>query len=197
MTERELGRILSEAFRSAGLSRYVVRDQSQLFEIPEGFFVETVLSDGSKLEEAENLIASIRCEVEAQGSHLIPILRAIWTVKKVEPILRAIWTVKKVEKVGVSRGKSGGIKSAIDFRAVLESGSREADVIVEVTSPALQDLRKKVGSDDQILETVKDFLRLQLSFGGAGYWDPIRYPRQVLNEAAVLYLFAHRPVSVA
>ena len=184
MTERELGRILSEAFRSVGLSRYVVRDQSQLFEIPEGFFVETVLSDGSKLEEAENLIASIRCEVGAQGSHLIP-------------ILRAIWTVKKVEKVGVSRGKSGGIKSAIDFRAVLESGSREADVIVEVTSPALQDLRKKVGSDDQILETVKDFLRLQLSFGGAGYWDPIRYPRQVLNEAAVLYLFAHRPVSVA
>src|SRR2546425_8936532 len=104
MTERELTKSLTEAFKSAGLSRYVVRDQSQLFEVPEGLFVEIVLSDGSKLEQAESLIASIRRDVEAEGSHLIA-------------ILRAIWSVKKVEKVGVSTGKSGGINSAVDFRS--------------------------------------------------------------------------------
>ncbi len=184
MTEAELRKSLSEVFKSAGLSRYVVRDKSQLFEVPEGFFVETVLSDGSRLDETESLIASIRRDVEAQGSQLIS-------------ILRAIWSVKEVHKVGASRGKSGGIKSAVDFAAALESGARETEVVVEVTMPALEGLRENLGSDGQVLDAVRDFLRLQLSWGGAGYWDPIRCPRQVLNEAAASYLLAHRPLTAA
>ena len=182
MTEHELNKSLSEAFKSAGLSRYLVREQCQLFEVPEGFFVETVLSDGSKLDEAENLIASIRAEAEAGGTHLIC-------------ILRAIWSVKKVEKVGPSRGKSGGIKSSVDFGAILESGRRETEVAVEVGGHALKDLRETLGSDDELLKAVADFLRLQLSWGGAGYWDPIRYPKQILDGAAASYLLAHRAVS--
>ena len=184
MTEHELTKALADHFKSAGLSRYVVRDKRQLFEVPEGFFVEIVLSDGSKLDEAENLIASARAQVEAQGSHLIS-------------ILRAIWSVKKIERHGPSRGKSGGIKTSVDFGAILESGRRETEVVVEVGRHALKELRERLGSDDQARETVADFLRLQLSWGGAGYWDPIRYPRQVLNEAAVSYLLAHRPVTAA
>jgi hypothetical protein len=182
MTERELNKSLSEGLKSAGLSRYLVREQCQLSEVPEGFFVETVLSDGSKLEEAENVIASIRAEVEAQGTHLIC-------------ILRAIWSVKEVEKLGPSWGKSGGLKSSKDFRAVLESGRREAEVVVEVTVDALKELQEKLGSDDQMLEAVAEFLRLQLSWGGAGYWDPIRYPKPILNGPAASYLLAHRAVT--
>jgi hypothetical protein len=184
MTEHELSKGLADKFKSTGLSRYVVRDKSQLFEVPEGFFVEIVLSDGSKLPEAENLIASIRAEVEAQGTQLIS-------------ILRAIWSVKRVEKIGPSRGNSGGIKASVDFRATLESGSRATEVGVEVGGRALKELRQRLGSDDQVPEAVADFLRLQLSWGGAGYWNPIHYPRQVLNEAAVAYLLAHRPVTAA
>jgi hypothetical protein len=184
MTEHELNKSLSEAFKSAALSRYLVREQTQLFEVPEGFFVEIVLSDGSKLDEAENLIASIRAEVEAQGTHLIC-------------ILRAIWAVKKIEEIGPSRGKSGGIKASVDFRAILQSGRRETEVVVEVSGHALKELRERLGSDDQVPEAVADFLRLQLSWGGAGYWDPIRYPRQVLNGPAAAYLLAHRPVAIA
>jgi hypothetical protein len=184
MTEHELNKLLNDRFKSAGLSRYVIRDKSQLLEFPDGFFVEVVLSDASKLGEAERLIASIRAEVEAQQSHLTS-------------ILRAVWSVKKVEKVGPSRGKSGGIKSSVDFEAILRSGLRETGVVVEVGGHALRKLRERVGGDDQVLEAVADFLRLQLSWGGAGYWDPIRYPRQALNEAAALYLLTHRPVTAA
>ena len=182
MTEHELNKSLSEAFRSAGLSRYLVREQCQVSEVPEGFFVETVLSDGSKLDEAENVIASVRAEAEGQGTQLIC-------------ILRAIWRVKRVEKVGPSRGKSGGIKTSVDFRATLESGRRETEVVVEVGGHALKELRERLGSDDELPEAVADFLRLQLSWGGAGYWDPIRYPKQMLNGAAASFLLAHRAVT--
>jgi hypothetical protein len=182
MTEHELNKSLSEAFKSAGLSRYLVREQCQLHEVPEGFFVEIVLTDGSKLDEAENLITSIRAEAEAQGRHLIC-------------ILRAIWSVKRVEKVGPSLGKSGGIKTSVNFRTILESGRRETAVEVEVGAHALKELRERLGSDDELLEAVADFLRLQLSWGGAGYWDPIRYPKQILNGAAASYLLAHRAVT--
>ncbi len=183
MNEHELKRSLSEAFRSAGLSRYVIREQGQLFEVPEGFFVETVLSDGSKLDNAEKVIALARRDVEAQGAQLIS-------------VLRAIWSVKKVEGIGPSRDKSGGIKSAYDFRAILESGECATEVTVEVTWPALKELKQSVG-DDHVMEAVRDFLRLQLSWGGAGYWDPVRHPRQTMNEAAASYLLARRPVTAA
>ena len=103
--------------------------------------------------------------------------------------------MKKVEKVGPSRGKSGGIKTSVDFRAVLESGRRETEVVVEVGGHALKELRERLGSDDELPEAVADFLRLQLSWGGAGYWDPIRYPKQILNGAAASYLLAHRAVT--
>jgi hypothetical protein len=150
MTEGELTKLLNEAFEKAGLLRYVLRDRSQLFEDPEdprGFFVEIVLSDGSMLDKAKRLIELIHSDMEARGSHL-------------DSILRAVWSVKKVEKVGVSRGNSGGIKSAVDFSAVLESGARQADVVVEVSMPALRKLRENVASEGQVLEAVGDFLRL-------------------------------------
>lgn len=184
MTERELDKALAERVKSAGLSRYVVRDKSQAFEVPEGLFLEVVLSDGSKLEEAANLIASIRNEVEAQGSQLIS-------------VLRAVWSVKRIERGGPSRGKSGGIRTSVDFVATLESGSRETEVVVEVGGFAFQKLRERLVNDSHVLDAVADFLRLQLSWGGAGYWDPIRYPRQQMNEAAVLYLLSHRPMTAA
>ncbi len=186
MTESELTKSLKEAFEEAGLSRYVLRDRSQLFEDPDdprGFFVEIVLSDGSKLDKAKKLIELIRRDMEAHGSHL-------------DSIVRAIWSVKKVEYVGPSRGESGGIRSADDFSGILESGERTVEVTVEVTGPALGRLKEKLG-DDHVREAVADFIRLQLSWGGAGYWDPVGYPRQVLNEAAVAYLLSHRPVAAA
>jgi hypothetical protein len=184
MTERELNKSLSERLRSAGLAPYLVREKGQVLELPDGFFAEIVLSDASKLEEASAVVAAVRAEVEHQGAHLTP-------------IVRAIWSVKQVESVGPARGASGGAKSSVDFRAVLESGSRETEAIVEVGGHARDKLRRereKFGSDVQV---VTDFLRLQLSFGGAMHWDPVRYPRQELNEAALAYLLAHRPVAAA
>lgn len=184
MTEHELKKVLADELKSAGLARYIVRDKSQVLEVPEGFFVEIVLNDGSKLGDAENLIGSIRAKVQAHGVQLIS-------------VLRAIWSVKNVKSNGPSRGKSGGIKSSEDFRATLVSGSRETVVVVEVGRSALKELRERLESDEKVLEAVADFLRLQLSWGGAGYWDPVRHPRQTLNEAAALYLRAHQPMTAA
>ncbi|HUY80315.1 MAG TPA: hypothetical protein VMU92_01160 [Acidobacteriaceae bacterium] len=184
MTEHELKKALADELKSAGLAPYIVRDKSQVLEVSEGFFVEMVLNDGSKLGDAENLIGSIRAKMQSHGVQIIS-------------VLRAVWSVKEVERIGPSRGKSGGIKTSVDFRAILESGRRETEVVIEVGDLALKELRERLGSDDKVLDAVEDFLRLQLSWGGAGYWDPVRYPRQILNEAAILYLRTHQSVTAA
>ena len=184
MTTRELAKLIIDNLGAADLLPYVVREKQQLHETPEGFLVEIVLRDGSKLEEAENVVEKVRHEVESRGEHLIS-------------IVRALWSVKKVEEVGPARDSSGGIKCAVDFNAILQSGKREVVVTVEVTEPALQELRRRVGGDGHFLKKVKDFLEFQLSIGGAGYWDPVRYPQRVLNEAAALYLLTYNPVTTA
>ena len=184
MTTRELAKLIVDDFRAADLLPYVVREKQQLHETPEGFLVEIVLRDGSKLEEAENVIGKVRREVESRGRHVIS-------------IVRALWSVKKVEQAGPARDSSGGIKCAIDFDAILQSGKREVVVTVEVTQSAFDELQGKVGGDGHVLKKVKDFLEFQLSIGGAGYWDPVRYPRRVLNEAAALYVLTYSPVTTA
>jgi hypothetical protein len=184
MTARELAKLIVDNLGAAHLLRYVVRERQHLHETPEGFFVEIVLRDGSKLEEAENVIAKVRHEVEGRGRHVIS-------------IVRALWSVKKVEEVGPARGSSGGLKHAIDFNAILQSGKREVVVTVEVTRPAFQELQRSVGGDGHVLEKVKDFLEFQLSVGGAGYWDPVRYPQRTLDEAAASYVLTYSPVTIA
>jgi len=75
---------------------------------------------------------------------------------------------------------------------------------VEVTLAALNKLREKfalserVGSpawvregdvhEETLKELVREFLDFQLSSGGTSYWDPIRFPKLELKEAAVSYL---------
>jgi hypothetical protein len=178
MTTRELAKLIVDNLGAADLLPYVVREKQQLHETPEGFLVEIVLRDGSKLEEAESVIAKVRHEVESRGGHLIS-------------IVRALWSVKKVVEVGPARDSSGGMRCATDFNAILQSGNREVVVTVQVTPSAFQELQRRVGGDSRFLRKVKDFLEFQLSIGGAGYWDPVRYPQRILNDAAALYVLTY------
>ncbi len=178
MTERDLAKALNEKLQSAGLLRYVVPGKQQLFAVPDGFFIELVLKDASKLDDGENLVASVRREVERKGIHLFS-------------IVRALWVMREIQKLDQSRGGSGGIKAATDFRVILESGLRKAEPVVEVTDAAITELERKLGSSDQILKAaVREFVKLQLSYGGSGYWDPLRHPIHALDEAAASYLLA-------
>jgi hypothetical protein len=186
MEKAELDRIIKDKLASAGLLEYVDRDKSQLLEFPEEFFLEIVLRDGSKLDDANKMVEQVRSDLQSRGVRLDSIVRALWNVK--EP----------VEKfpAAVYPDSEGKYILAIPFVAILESGSRQQRAWVDMTPGAYDELKRVGRNDDDLLRKIMaDFLRLQLSCGGASYWDPIRYPRRRLDEAAVLYLLSHSPVT--
>jgi hypothetical protein len=100
----------------------------------------------------------------------------------------------------VDSSRPGGVLSLpiLRFKVTLESGSTQTDVWVDVTPGGYAQLKQAGQPDEESLKkVVRDFVAIQLSVGGTSYWDPIRYPRQELNEAAVLYTLHHTPVGVA
>ena len=189
MERDEVNRLITERLRAAGLEQYFDKERSQLLEFPEEYFAEVVLNDGSKLEAADKALDGAREEIERRGARLDHVVRALWKVGKES-------VVPGYNPAALPDVLQQGFFS-LPFKATLESGSRKQQVGVEITPDGYEEL-KRIGrcNDDSLQEVVADFLTLQFSIGGAGFWNPIRYPRQEINAGAVLYLLGH-PVSVA
>jgi len=191
MRTAELETILRDRLIAAGVATVLNEDKSQFLDLSDGFFAEIVLNDGSKLTATEQIVRNLRGELQEKGVQL-------------ESIVRAIWRVKNIRFIGPARGVSGALKAALEFEATLESGTRECSVSIEVSLAALNKLREKfalserVGSpawtdegdvhEQTLKKLVEEFLDFQLSSGGTSYWDPIRFPKLELKEAAVSYL---------
>lgn len=185
MTATELETAMREELAKAGLWELVNQRKSQFLEFPDGLFAEIVLGDGSRLTDVERVGREVRESLSKRGIELDVIVRPIWAV----------------QSVGDPRLATGVFRAAGSFPATLVSGGLTADVEVEVTLLAVDEIKRKLkgspGPMDEsaaMKEVVKEFLKLQLSFGGESYWDPIRYPKQELNDSALLYLFGHNPV---
>jgi hypothetical protein len=191
MMTAELETILRDKLDAAGLVPFLNQDKSQFLDMSESFFAEIVLNDGSKLAAAEQVVRGVREELRDRGIG-------------VDTIVRAIWTVREVRYVGPARGASGGLKAASEFEVALRSGNRECLVAVEVSLSALNMIRQKLAlpgmvgvpgwhkegdvDEETLKKVVKDFVSFQLASGGESYWDPIRFPKLELNEAAASYL---------
>ncbi len=181
----ELNKLIPEKLKARGLAGHFVRSQGQLLEFPEEYFTEVVLDDAGKVEEAEGVLEEVRAEVERRGRRLDYIVRALWEVADVEALYNPTALQDVIRQGALS----------LQFMATLKSGTREQKVGVEITPDGYEELQRAGTSDDASLrEVVKEFLALQLSLGGTGYWDPIRYPRHQINAGGVLYLRAHPPV---
>jgi hypothetical protein len=189
MTSTQLERRIREKLNAAGLSQVLNDYKSQFLDFPDGFFVELVLNDGTKLVEVERIAREVRDELGKQNIELDVIVRSLWIVQSIEGPKPAI-------------SVSGGIGAAWVFSATLVSGELKANVEVAVTQLAVREIKRRIeeGSlgpadeKDAVREVVKEFLKLQLSFGGESYWDPIGRPQQELSESALLYLFGHSVV---
>jgi hypothetical protein len=191
MRTAELETVFRDKLEQAGLVAALNEEKSQFLDLPDGFFAEIVLNDGSKLPGAERIVRSVKEQLEERGV-------------RVDSIVRAVWRVKEIGYIGHARGVSGGLKAALEFEAILESGSRQCRVSIELTLAALNRLREKLAlaekvgfpgwdsngdvDEDTLRKVVAEFLDFQLSNGGASYWDPIRFPKLELKEAAVSYL---------
>jgi hypothetical protein len=191
MRTAELETILRDRLLAAGLVTAVNEEKSQFLDLSDGFFAEIVLNDGSKLAVTEQIVRNVKEELKEKGVRL-------------DSTVRAIWSVKNIQFIGPARGVSGGVKAALEFESTLESGGRECSVSVEVTLAALNKLREKFALSDRVgspawvregdvheqtlRKLVEEYLEFQLSSGGTRYWDPIRFPKLELKEAAVSYL---------
>ncbi len=186
MTELELKRLIQERLSHAGLASYLAERQQQCLEMEDGFFVEIVLKDASKLAEAESIIDEMKAQQAEAGV-------------KIDAVVRALWDVEDVRHAGMARAEDGGLRAAKRFQARLRSGSAEQLVEVDLSCGAIEELqRQKAATDPQSMERlVTNFLRLLLSQGGLSYWDPTRYHHQDVGPAAVMYLLHHSPLTAA
>lgn len=186
----EISRLLTTKLDESGLREHVVKEQSHVLGFPEEYFAETVLDDAGKIERAERAIAELAAQLAQQNQKLDYIVRALWQVKEV-----SLAPGHTAEAIPALMGQ--GIFS-LQFVAILRSGGQDQKVGVELTPDAYQELRALGQSTDvnSLNGVVRDFLKLQLSLGGESYWDPVKYPRQRINDGAVLHLHYH-PVPAA
>lgn len=174
----EIDARLKAKLKSAHLHEYIDASKSDLLEYPDGFLAEIVLNNAGRLEEAKQVVESVRSELrKKEGVELDSIVRALWEVKAVERL-------PQPESAGAPPGAFG-----LPFKAVLKSGDTEQEVWVALTPSAYDELRRARRGDDESLRTaVRDFLRHRLSIGGAGYWDPAKSPNQEFDDSYARYL---------
>lgn len=187
MTSLELGNLIKNRLSAAGLAQYLDEAREQYLEFPDGFFAEVVLKDGSKLSEAQRIVKSFEEELRKRDVEL-------------NAIVRAIWEVVAVENAGMAPPGAAGVER---FIVALRSGNRESRVAVDMTGNAWAMVKnefdqgglRKFGADLHAVlkQIVSDFVRLELSYGGESYWDPILHPELTLNEDALSYLTMHSP----
>ena len=195
MTSFELGNLIKDRLGAAGLSQYLDEAKEQYLEFPDGFFAEVVLKDGSKLSEAQRLVKSIEEELRKQGVELSTIVRATWEIARID-------NEGAASSVRAARGK--GVQIAApdmlwhSFIVTLQSGNRQCTVKVHLTATASAVISRafdegglrEFGSDKDsaLLGIVREFVRLELSYGGESYWDPTLNSELTLNEDALSYL---------
>jgi hypothetical protein len=143
-----------------------------------------VLSEGSKIPTAERLLAQAAKDLEKDGTVLDGVVRATWEVKDIKPFGHAI-------------SSNGYPKASRAFIAELKSGEATCMVSVDMTFSAIELLRREHSDTARSTErsipvnelaAVQRYLERQLSLGGTSYWNPLKYGRCELNEAAMLYL---------
>ncbi len=191
MTSFELGNLIKDRLGASGLSQYLDETKEQYLEFPDGFFAEVVLKDGSKLSEAQRTVRSIEEELRKQGVEL-------------NAIVRANWEVVNVRNAGMAPPGSGGFHR---FIVTLRSGERECAVTLDVTGLAVAEILnafragslREYGADEHaaLSGIVREFVRLELSYGGESYWDPTLRDEITLDENALSYLIIHNPAKAS
>jgi hypothetical protein len=181
----ELQRFLEERLSSAGLFPNATRGSGRVMDTPDGFFVEVTLHDASKVSLTEDIMLE---QVSALKKYGISLTH----------IVRALWTVSHVHFMGVAKNLSGELINLLRFKAELRSGEARSEVEVRVDPRALDRLLKRLGMGSNhvrhsnngtqprtITKVIEELLAVDLSFGGSGHWDPVRFPRWELGETAM------------
>jgi hypothetical protein len=175
---------LANTLATAGLGRSI--EFWQFLDLPDNYFTEIVLKDGSRLPEAHRVVRKFIEGIEGAGA------------KKVESIVRAVWKLVSVVPIGPVRSPDGGLTCANRFVAKLVSGNATCEVSVDVTHSANEIIHRRLAEKSHPAkgriptteeETVRTFLERELSYGGDRYRDPLKYSHFELTEDAIWHLW--------
>lgn len=187
ITATQIEEMLERSLREANLSKVVNKEHSQFLDLGGELFVEIVLNDGAALDDVERIIRKMTEELKPQGV-------------KLDSVVRALWEIIEVTYVGPSRAPGGGLTAASAYRALLRSGTRECQVIIDVSWSATEFLERKLGLTEftakdrlplqqkMVAQMVTSLVEQQLSSGGTSYWSPLLAPRLELNETTMSFL---------
>jgi hypothetical protein len=169
--------MLLQKLREANLSNVLRMDLSQFLDMEDFVFAEVVLSDGAELDRVEAIVGDLKDAVRACGT-------------KVDCIVRALWEVTQVKDHGTAYGKDGAPRAAHEFYVTVKSGTQVHTVVVEISWGTMEAFRRK--RDEEIVKIIRKFVGYQLRRGGTSYWDPLKYPRMELNDAAIAFMSAQQ-----
>lgn len=190
MEHDELNRLIMTRLNEAGVGHHLVKEKTALLAFPEEDYAEIVLDDAGKIPAANETLSKVAAQLKRENQRLDYIVRALWEVEEVR-------FAPDHKPEAIPDLMNQGIFS-LRFLATLRSGQQVKEIGVELTPSAYEELRRlgQPTNENSLKDLVRNFLKLQLSFGGESYWDPIRYPGQQLNDGAVLHLHYH-PVPAA
>jgi hypothetical protein len=186
MDHDELDRLITAKLDQKGLVGHVVKDKSVLLDFPEEYFAEVVLDDAAGIDDANQALSEAAAQLKRENEELDYIVRALWEVGEVR-------LAPEYKPEAIPELMKQGFFS-LRFLATLKSGEQiEKEVGVELTPSAYEELRRlgQPTDENSLKAVVRDFLKVQLSLGGVSYWDPKKYPRQQINDGAVLHLHYH------
>ncbi len=184
-TFHQLREMLEKRLHEAGLTEFIDWQSYQFLDLGGEAFIEVVVRDASRLEDAKRVVELAAEEIKTKGI-------------SVESVVRAQWEVVSVDYQGPSyAGDPPQTLAADRFRVILRSGPKQHVVSMDVSFAAIELLKRKLGLRDSdapqglpemVAPIVQKFVEQNLSRGGTSYWDPLQDPRVELSATDMSFL---------
>jgi len=159
MSAEEIRHEMLGRLEAAGLAPYLVRDSPHVQDLGDELFVEIVLLDRTRLDEASGLARQV---LKTAGREQ----------RNYSLVVRPKWEIKEVGGLAPAYGPSGGLRAATLVPVTLRSGDSLQAVTVSVTKLAEAELDYISGRKSDLREVAKIVVDGALRRGGSSSWDP-------------------------
>jgi hypothetical protein len=189
VTNQDVRAILNDRLQRAGLLEVVERDQQQVVDMPNGFFIELLITDASKRVDVEGVVRKTQEEFQRENVNL-------------QVLVRPLWKVGEIKYRETVLDEKEAREPAHRFSISLNAGEQSTVAFVDLTLTAVNTLREKLGkeswagrfewppwsgdvTEDFLKQIVRLFAESELETRGEGYWGPSSNPVRVLNSTGV------------
>ena len=155
--ETELRTFIESQLKARGLLESVDLDKSQFLDLYDAFFVEIVLRDDRKREEAVALLRALGEDVEADGKPLKSVVRTAWQIAAVGDPAQAL-------------SPDGRLLVSTFVPVRLKAGASELTVQVAITFLAGEELARLAGTQVDPKRVARTYVERLLKAGCESAW---------------------------